>query len=188
VPHDKKYEIKHEPTNATTSTITKALNHQNLVGWQQALRGYISRFWIDAQTLNTTPKKPNKKQPKLEHKLIGTFINLHRKIWEERNHFIHGETIAEQRLKARERITLQVAAVYKNPPKLARRYQAITEIPIETRMKQSTQNLQNWIALIKHQQKVTTLMAAKRPPNQMSMQQAVANMHKALNGKQYFPP
>ncbi len=61
-------------------------------------------------------------------------------------------------------VTQQVANIYKNPPSLAKRYQAVMEMPLESRLRQSTQNLQNWIALIRHQQKVTILMAAKRPP------------------------
>jgi hypothetical protein len=183
------HEMKYSNSQQTPIGILKtALHHQNIVGWRQALRGYISRYWIEAQHHIVPHTQSCKKQPRLEHKLTGTLINQHKKIWEDRNQIIHGITVKEQRQKAREKVQQLVQNIYKKPPKLARWYQEVTSIPIETRLKQSTQNLQNWIELLKHQEKVTNLMATRRPPNQISLQQAVANMHKALNGKQYFLP
>ncbi len=96
VPQENRYRQNHASPNNNTTLLTKALHHQNLVGWRQALRGYISRYWIDLQSTENTSKKNNKKQPRLEHKLTGTLLNLHKKIWEDRNQFIHGKTIMEQ--------------------------------------------------------------------------------------------
>jgi hypothetical protein len=97
VPNRQKYQrIKQK--NEINKTLSNALHNQNIIGWHEFLRGFISKYWIKAQ--DTTQLVSNKKQPPWKLKITSIILALHKKIWEDRNTFVHGKTIDEARKKA----------------------------------------------------------------------------------------
>ena len=109
-------------------------------------------------------------------------------IWQDRNQTIHGKTVAESQMKAREAVIKRVNDIYKNPPRLATRYQAITQIPLEQRLHRSTQQLKDWLLQIEHQKRMTSFLNATRPPGQLTIQQAFRNATNRSRDKAKYPP
>jgi hypothetical protein len=109
-------------------------------------------------------------------------------IWQDRNQTIHGKTVAESQMKAREAVIKRVNDIYKNPPRLATRYQAITQIPLEQRLHRSTQQLKDWLLRIEHQKRMTSFLNVTRPPGQLTIQQAFRNATNRSRDKVKYPP
>ena len=109
-------------------------------------------------------------------------------IWEDRNIFIHGTNTAEAVKKLRTRVEQQVTKLYQNPLKLAARYPQITEVSLETRLRRSTKDLQDWLARIYHQQKVTNFINSALPPGQLTLQQAYARCNTLKRSRHQYPP
>jgi len=182
---------KFNPTtsNADTSLhIRRAIQHQNIIGWENFTRGYISNKWAKIQQSMTTTDIKYRKRNDWNTTLVKTVLSLHQKIWQHRNQDIHGNTIAEARALARQNICQWVHDLYKHPPRLAKRYPPITNIPIEQRLRKTTQQLTDWLTRVDHQQKVTKWMETTRPPGQLSIQEAFRNMRRHGNEKQKYPP
>jgi hypothetical protein len=82
---------------------------------------------------------------------------------------VHGKTISGQGQKAREAILAKVRLIYRENPKLAPRYAAIYEVPLERRLKKSTNALITWIDRVQHQRKVSQILFATLPPGQLTI-------------------
>jgi hypothetical protein len=116
-------------------------------------------------------------------------VDLHKEIWANSNTFIHGKTREEQLAKAREAIIKQVRNIYNKPPTLAKQYPAVTSINIEQRLQRSTSQLKDWMAHLKHQIKMTELiLAQRRPPGQMTIQEAFKNATAWRDAVHKYPP
>ncbi len=117
VPNRQKYHSTKKQQTKLNKTLSNALHNQNIIGWHEFLRGFISKYWIKAQDI--TQIILNKKHTPWKLKIAQTILALHKNIWEDRNTFVHGKTIDEARKKAREAISNRIKEVYENPPKLA---------------------------------------------------------------------
>jgi hypothetical protein len=170
-----------------TDCIQKAVCNQNIIGWAKFLKGYISQYWITAQHTASSNVPVNEKQR--WSSVISTFtLDLYKQIWEDRNTFIHGTTSAEAAKKLRHKVEKQVMHLYQHPPKLATRYPQITEISLETRLRRSTKDLQDWMARIRHQQKVSDFINSTLPPGQLTLQQAYARSNQLKCSRHHYPP
>ena len=75
------------------------------------------------------------------------------------------------------------------PPTLAKQYPAVTSINIERRLQRSTSQLKDWMAHLKHQIKMTELiLAQRRPPGQMTIQEAFKNATARRDAVHKYPP
>jgi hypothetical protein len=177
-----------DPTNATVSQlITKATHNQNLIGWNNFLKGYISRYWKNAQSI-TSQKSSCTKQSRWDTEITSLAITLLRKIWEARNTHVHGTTLNEANEKLRARIHAKVTQLYSTPPTLAPRYHKITTIPLEQRLRKPTKELQDWLTRIMHQQRITALINSSLPPGQLILQQAYARKCIKQQTQHKYPP
>jgi hypothetical protein len=166
--------------------LSTALHNQNIIGWHEFLRGFISKYWITTQ--DRTQTTPNKKQPPWKLKITSIILTLHKNIWDDRNTFVHGKTIDEAREKARAAISHQIREIYANPPKLAPRYQIITQLPLETRLRQSTRTLRDWLARNDHQKRVSHLLLSQKLPGQLTIKEAFQAAQIRLRNRNKFPP
>jgi hypothetical protein len=108
----------------------KAVQHQNVIGWENLLRGYVSQFWT--HIYYQEDKRP-KKCP-WHDRITEAALLLHKTLWRKCNEAIHGITIAEQKQRAREAVQQRVRDIYRENPKLAPRYAAIYELSLERRL------------------------------------------------------
>jgi hypothetical protein len=170
------------PVNQITSNtrdISEAIHSQNILGWHQFMRGYISKYWHQLQNKSCSKSKGTTKSTRWDIFITKTTLDLHRLIWEDRNLYVHGATIRENQEKARAAVIRNITALYNNLPRLASRYHQIHDVPLEYRLRRTTKELQDWMARIQHQIKVTDFLNNSKPPGQLTLQQAYAR-HKML--------
>jgi hypothetical protein len=163
--------------------IKMAVRHQNLIGWDTAIRGYVSSYWI---TNGMSLHDPSHKRG-WETKIVVNLIDMHREIWAKRNEHIHGKTVQEAKIRARAAVIRQVQELYNKKSKLANRYQPIDNIPFKQLIRRTTIQLKGWIARIRHQTKVTEILFASRPPGQLTIQEAFKIM-KLTQDHYKYPP
>ena len=171
------------PTHSTTRT---AIQHQNMIGWENFMCGYISCKW--STCYHQTNSKRSQSPTSWSHGFLRSIMDLLVNIWTNRNQVIHGKNAEENRMKAREATIQKVKNMYQNPPKLAPRFSPITIIPLEQRIKRSTQQLKDWMTRVEHQKKVTAFLDATRPPGQLTIHQAFKNATARHDGKAKYPP
>lgn len=80
--------------------VRNAVIHQNIIGWGNFMRGYISSKWRQCQTAQVSTNKRSH-TAQWGCLLVKLTLELHLQIWNDRNQVIHGKTVAESRLKAR---------------------------------------------------------------------------------------
>ncbi len=106
-------------------------------------------------------------------KLVEGAIDLYRKIWSDRNSFVHGTTRQESRVKLRDQIiSRMLKQIYLNPPKLHKRFPWITNIPLQVRLQRNTTNLHRWLSQLQHQIRVTKFLSQHQGSNQLSLRVA----------------
>ena len=173
------------PPNINNMTPDRAIKHQNIVGWDNFCRGYISKLWTSTQQEQYTS---NKHHSKWAEKLTSTILNMHYEIWKDRNTYVHGKTIQEAKEKARCAIVKMIKELYKKPPTLAKRYCPIYAVPLTERLKRPTGYLQDWIHRIAHQVRMTELINCSRPPGQLTIKEAFANAVRRRRSSHAYPP
>jgi hypothetical protein len=181
---------KYNPIHPLTDNrdLKTALQSQNLIGWTNFLRGFISRHWSKIQRISQSQSTGNKRRSQWDQILTAGALDLHQCIWEDRNVYVHGTTIKETKEKLRAKVTQQVMQLYQNPPILAPRYRKITSTSLGDRLLKPTKELIDWMERIKHQQKVTEMIQSTLPPRQLTLKQAFAN-HRCLQHSRYqYPP
>ncbi len=152
------FDLPYTPPNATPSqhpsiippSLITAIWHQNLIGWDKFLLGYIFQHWTLAYVeLNDSLISP----PRVDwdNQLISVIFFKYKGIWDNHNSFIHGSSRDESRQKRRARLIDQVAALYNRPPRLTSRYPPIRSLPINNRIKKSNIHLLHWLSQIRHQ-------------------------------------
>jgi len=171
IPFLHKYKVTTPIPLPSYKTLILAICHQNIVGWSNFLRGYISSFWeVAYNTAHSSTME--KKCSNWAVQLVLASSELYHKIWKDRNQFIHGSNRQEARAKLREHILSQVHSIYKHPPKLHKRFPRVLSVPLHDRLKRSTLNLQCWLSRIDHQISVSHFLLKSRPSGQLSLLQA----------------
>jgi hypothetical protein len=96
-------------------TLIEATRHQNIIGWDNFLRGYTSQYWLkiynDAHD-TTTSIDPSMDWDK---RLVSEAINIYKAIWDDR-YYLHGNSKKEAASKLRQQICDRVILVYKQNP------------------------------------------------------------------------
>ncbi len=113
----KKFSISSPPNIVTQQMLLNAIRHQNILGWDMFLKGFISKHWGTTQALDST-KNTVRDGTDSDAKLTNSSLSLYRNIWDNRNKSIYGSSIKEAREKARKSILCRVQDIYKYPPKL----------------------------------------------------------------------
>jgi ABC-type dipeptide/oligopeptide/nickel transport system ATPase subunit len=71
---------------------------------------------------------------------------------------VYGRTIQEQWENARAAIICKVKEIYQDPPNLLNCYPSIREIPLDAHCQQSTQSLCQWLAWVKLDKNLTSVL------------------------------
>jgi len=160
--------LPYSPTYPSLSTLPppthqlliQAIQNQNLLGWDTALKGYTSQLWWDLQNshLGSLPVCLN-----WDVRLVSTITSLYKQFWDDRNKFLHGSTWLESKPKLHDqvldevklRVLDEVKLIYASPQKLHPRFPKITKIPLDSQLNHRTVSLQQWLARIKYQKQVS---------------------------------
>jgi hypothetical protein len=137
--------------------VKEARQHQNIIGWDKFLRGFISSKWITAQNLHLQAFPPNNPESCRNWEYVSTkcIMQIGPQTWAWRNIQVHGKTIKDKFLNERELTLQQVKNIYLDPPSLLRRFPAVHEVPLEVRTNQTTRKLLAWICNLDQQINIT---------------------------------
>ena len=120
-----KYQVKYPPSHELNKILKDAIHHQNIIGWENFLRGYASSYWVKAHLHDMPQINDTKKRGPWNTRLIRGILNVHKQIWDDRNAHVHGQTFKECQEKLRQRTIEIVRKIYRENPRLAPRYQSI---------------------------------------------------------------
>jgi hypothetical protein len=163
-----------------------AIRHQNLIGWDKFLLGYISQHWtISYDTLHDPLLSP----PRVDWdcQLILAIFCLYKGIWDNRNSFLHGSSREDSRQKLRDRLIDQVKELYNNLPKLATRYPPIRFLPFDQRINNCNLHLSRWLSQIRHQILVSQTLRSDSLRAQQSILQYIQPRDGKDGGTSKFP-
>jgi len=117
IPFNQTFHIQNEIPPVNRMLLFSAKRHQNIIGWDNFLRGYTSLYWLkifqQSHTYATDHPSPHR-----DKNFVENSISLFHQIWSDRNSHLHGSSKAEAAQKLRERVLHQVRHVYAHPPKL----------------------------------------------------------------------
>ncbi len=123
--------------------IRTTVTSQNIIRWDNLLWGYISSKWVSLNQHTNATQTQMRGQPWIVS-FTKYLIELHNDIWHECNQTIIGKTHEEVKSKARATVLKCATQIYSQAPKLAPRFPLI----------QQTQQLQDWLHRVKHQELV----------------------------------
>jgi hypothetical protein len=141
----------------TEALLQFAIHEQSAIGWDKLLLGMGAVSWKTLQDFIDTnnPRPPQRSATDWMHLAARTLLKFSIRCWKSRNHMIHGTTNQEQRQIALQNVRDQITHIYNNPPQLAPHFRSIFEIPLAHRLKMPLHSAEQWISLIRHQEKVT---------------------------------
>jgi hypothetical protein len=143
------FHVQNEIPSLTKTLLMSAIRHQNIIGWDNFLRGYTSSNWtyVFQQSHTCDADHPS---PHWDKILVESCINFLQQIWSDQNTHLHGTSKMEAAQKLCELILGQVTQMYTHPPKLHSRFPKIETVPLHDCLRRSTTNLQQWLARIHH--------------------------------------
>jgi hypothetical protein len=103
IPFEQTYFTTMQSSTSHHYALIQAICHQNIVGWNNFMRGYISTYWADYISIPHPKFVTN-----WDISLISHILTLTTAIWRDRNGVIHGDTMKAAADLLRERIIRQV--------------------------------------------------------------------------------
>jgi hypothetical protein len=155
----------------------EATRHQNIIGWDKFIRGYISSKWAAAQHkfVSARHKEQKKRTQGWDVCLTKLTLRLTVELWEWRNNYVFGQTAEEAKRLARAALQKRVEKLYEKAPNLASRFQPITKVPLGKRLSKSNYSLEVWLRRVDHQIEVTAVLDAQNRRSQLLLRTAFKN-------------
>jgi len=168
LPYDKVSSQWTHDFNSIPHVLLWAIKHQNLVGWDNFMKGFISIKWKDVH-MQLSRESLQHSSTERDTQLTGAAINLSRGIGEDRNKRLYGENRKDHLVYLRSVILEQVRLVYQYPPKLHKQYARIQKVSLEDRLSRSTIHLIHWLNRIKHQKTISERLFQTQVCSQQSI-------------------
>jgi hypothetical protein len=132
LPYSQHYQCATSLTSVHKNILIASIRHQNVLGWDSFLKGFISSYWGPIYTtLTVLSTNTGTRQWQSQFKFLT--INLYRDIWADCYAFLHGKTYKECSQIERKHTLQSVTSLYRNPPKLDKRFSNICDTPIRHR-------------------------------------------------------
>ena len=134
-----------------------AIDEQQRIGWDKLLLGMAASMWQTVQHMvdMDNPRPPSRSANDWMNRVVHQLLKLSLRCWKSRNVSIHGSNVKECRRLSLDRARETITSIYANPPPLAPQFRSITEVTLAQRLRLPLQAAEHWIALIKHQAKVS---------------------------------
>ena len=131
------------------TALWEALIEQEYIGYEAFLQGFVSKSWWKAQQIFWKEERivvTKRLQNTWQRHFILSLLEYTRSNWMRRNEFLHGSQTEDTRKKTRERVKTKVKELYDSWGGTGtREEQKLFRVPLQQRLKRSTQNLEIWI-------------------------------------------
>ena len=88
---------------------------------------------------------------------VRAILDLGLGCWKWRNETVHGKTVKEAGKAARAALEARIKRVYADPPILLRKFPAVRDMALSTRLQQSSTWLLAWLRQLEQQIAITSL-------------------------------
>ena len=125
-----------------------AANSQAAIGWGNLLRGFMSKTWIDAQSIMSHHRIDTPDHIKLGKALISSCLSFFLKVWAHRNDLLHGANPEERKQRLREKLQHDINYYWSQRDTILPRDQAIMfhQKTREELLESPLLNQQAWLA------------------------------------------
>lgn len=118
-----------QPLHTHTPSLRPAYCQQNIIGWRNFLRGYISEKWTLAQEQYVSQTKSTL-QRKWSQELIKATLELHLGTWQDRNNVIKGISTTEINRVELDWLLTEVISIYAENFTLDAIFPSISSVPL----------------------------------------------------------
>ena len=142
------YQPRMQPTNTYEVELSKALLEQNDIGWENLIKGRISKCWATAQEMQYRREKADKQYTGnvWKVKLVRAIWKYAMEIWINRCNQEHMALTTEEQNSQREMIVPTMEYLYDKGRTMVRYTdQALFDVPLETRKKHHPKQQKKWI-------------------------------------------
>jgi hypothetical protein len=126
--------------------LTTALKNQDKIGWNYALRGYLSTSWVEAEYhINRAAHDDIRK--KWLRKIIKVLWSFNKTMWTHRNSVLHSTTVPLRELKE-SAVNTKIRTLFEQQPDFAVLDQVLFDTPLEVMLSRPLQAKKHWIRLV----------------------------------------
>ncbi len=141
-----------------------ALEDQDNIGWEQGLRGYLSRQWLDAQQIEFPKSQLHALRRQWLKPVIKALWQFHDEMWTARNKILHDNSPQAQQIRESS-IDEKIRHLYQVQESFAVSDQILFDMPLETRLRTSARSKKHWIVLVaKYHETTTARKIGNQPP------------------------
>ena len=131
-----------------------AVVEQGKIGWEQGFRGYLSKHWAHAITLNTEldEKSPSKRKEigdTWARKMILQLWKYADEMWEHRNNKLHNTKLDACRKMKSVAVDLEIETLYGKVDEIDAEDQWRFNMPLVVRLNKSLWSKRRWLSLTK---------------------------------------
>ena len=146
------------------SLIDTALTSQARIGWHQALKGFLSKSWIELATMdlhNPTTRSDSLGTRRMAQ-LVQTFSNFSQSIWSARNAVLHS-TDSETMANIRSTELAEIRYHLQNPTLLSFADRYLCEWSLEKLTRSSASTRRRWLTRVKSSCEKATRDGSRQP-------------------------
>merc|ERR1712115_272545 len=157
--------------------VQKAITIQNSIGWDQMVRGRISKLWTTTQKIYH--KERNKNNTRWAQHTIKALWDFGGEVWTKRNTIKYGTT---EEIESSEKSKMKpiILQHYQNQDTVSIYNQKLFQTPLQTRLTFSSKDNKQWLKMVQIAQKqhkihtiktqksippITTYFSTSRPPH-----------------------
>jgi hypothetical protein len=125
-------------SSETTLATMAAFKEQSSLGWDQLLRGRVSKLWKEAYSQVLLMKQSRVNKDQWSSKLVTLLLDFSLTLWRFCCNLLHGRTTVEAHQLQQQTLPNQVSAAYQeyaeDPHKISQRMRHIFNIPLARRL------------------------------------------------------
>jgi hypothetical protein len=150
-------------SNVLRKILSTAITGQERIGWNFALRGYLSSAWIEAQMYENPKSNKMGLQTQWLPSIISQLWKFYLAMWEARNEILHGRDTTNTNIRDSS-VDERVRTIYSIQEDFAVSDQVLFDMPLQLRLSTSIQSKKHWLTLVgRYKQTTATRKVGNQP-------------------------
>lgn len=133
------------PTQGTTAHYLPLIEQQNLIGWDQLMRGKMGKLWGPKQHAFAKRYDLTEVSKRWQNRLVRLFANASFRLWEIRNGCRHGIDAATKQLAQQEQAHRELRILYTFRTQVLQQDRGLFQETIEAHLSETTSQIRTWI-------------------------------------------
>ncbi|KAI2512859.1 hypothetical protein MHU86_1405 [Fragilaria crotonensis] len=143
-------------------TITRILLEQELIGWDNALKGFLSKSWMDLASLRYDDSSSDRVEGanRLRRSIRALYVYT-TGVWRARNSALH-ESDDDLNRRLRSNMHDTILQLHRNPDQICFDDRYLCEMPLETLLKSSAATQRRWIKKMRESRAMYTRLGEQQ--------------------------